>query len=171
MVSAVRVTNILVALATLVSVSLFSNMAVADLGDISVTAGISYDQSIAGDPGFGSTIGVRIGISDEWRALFSASYAAFPGRPCDLLTVTGGIAYLIDVASWVPELFAGIGYLGTLVGAGFAHDLTFSAGLGLEYRRYREFGVGFKAEYRLPALHLNENAGAVSIALYVAYHF
>jgi hypothetical protein len=149
----------------------------ADLGDVSVVAGVSYDQAYRLDSspqhGYGSLAGVRVGVADDWRVFANATYAAFlgPGETADLLSVVAGASYLVDVATWVPELFLGIGYFGPAGRAGFSHDVGLVAGGGIEYRRFREFGVGLRVEYRLPFRSLHEYAGALSVAPYVAFHF
>lgn len=146
-------------------------------GDQAVFAGVSYDRMYrdGGPPGhgLGSLVGWRYSLSDDWNLWSALSYAGFVGpKPSsDLAGLALGAAYVIDAVSWVPEVHAGVGFFSGAGSRTWEPDVAAVAGLGLEYRRFREFGVGFRGEYRLLCRQWESTSGTLSIALYSAFHF
>ena len=164
----------LVGLATIVA---SPSPGLAAEGDHAILTGVSYDRLFrrgadAGN-GFGTTLGYRYGLRDEWYLWGEASYCAYlgAGGRTDLLSVFVGAAYAYDTLTWVPQVFAGVGYQGPIVGPELRPDFAVVGGIDVEYHRYREFGVGLRAEYRYMIRSGDDSSGALAITLYVARHF
>jgi hypothetical protein len=149
----------------------------AATGDLSLSAGVSWDQWMAtqgrASQGFGSRLGFAAGLRDDWQFWAGASYAGFVGSGgrSTLTTASAGVAYLIDSLRWVPSLFAGVGYAGPPSQRTWTPDIALIAGGELEYRRFRDFGVSVRAEYRYLVLQRADTAGALSVALQAVCHF
>jgi len=155
----------------------FASPVLAFSGDKAFFTGISYERiyRAQGDPGhgMGSHVGFRYMLADDWTLLATASYAAFigPEPACDLGAIAVGVAYLIDAVSWVPDFFAGAAFLTGVGHREVGLDLGLLAGMGLEYRPFREFGVGARGEYRMPIVHFSDIPGVLSVGVYVVRHF
>ena len=161
----------------LLGVLLVATPARADLGDISLVTGLSWDHAFRTDDratdGLGALFGMRVGVADDWRMFAVGTYAGYVGRGArsDLMSLSVGASYLLDVVNWVPEFYAAVGYFGPGTSKVFKPDVGLVAGGGIEYRRYKEFGVGVRAEYRVLFRNLDECNGALAVGLFVAYHF
>ena len=161
----------------LLGVLLVAAPAHADLGDVSLITGLTWDHAFRTDDratdGLGALFGVRVGVADDWRLFAVGTYSGYLGRGerSDLMSLQVGASYLVDVVNWVPEFYAAVGYFGPGASKTFLPDVGLVAGGGIEYRRYKEFGVGARAEYRVLFRNLDDCRGALAVGLYVAYHF
>ncbi|MBM4397123.1 MAG: hypothetical protein FJ087_15710 [Deltaproteobacteria bacterium] len=146
-------------------------------GDQAVFCGISYDrifrEGMSPGHGFGSMAGWRYSLADDWNLWTVASYAGFvgPEPTSDLGGLSFGASYVIDAVSWVPEIYAGAGFFSGVARRGWEPDVGLIAGLGFEYRPFKEFGAGFRAQYRFLARQFYVSTGTLSIALLASYHF
>ena len=151
--------------------------ATAGEGEDSITTGMSYDQDyLTGEPaghGFGVHLGYHHGLADDWDLLVNGGYAVFlgPGTRHDRVSLVVGAAYVIDALPWIPRFHAGVGYFGPGVKGVVLPDFGVTAGFGLEYRRFREFGVGIKAEYRYLVRNRHRSDGGLTVDLFVAAYF
>jgi hypothetical protein len=164
--------------AAVLPILLVASGAAASQGEHAVLAGLSYDRlGRTGDAaahGFGVRVGYRYGLRDDWTLLASASYAGFlgPGARSDLASLTVGASYLIDAVSWIPELYAAVGWFGPLARSSpWKQDFGVVGGAALEWRRVRAFGVGARLEYRWLVRNRDATPGALSVGLYVARYF
>ena len=123
--------------------------------------------------GFGSAAFVRYGLSDEWNLYSETTYAAGFARssdPVDFVCSVVGIAYVVDVTSWVPELGFAVGYLGPGVKRAVRHDFALTATFRLEYRAFRDFGVGVSLSYLFPLRSRFDSSGILSATTYAALY-
>jgi hypothetical protein len=146
-------------------------------GENSLIAGVGFDRLLepadGGGNGFGVLLGYRRGLADDWNLHATATYSAHFGgaRRADLLSCAVEASYVIDAVTWVPEVHAGVGYFGPLARRVREPDLGLVAGIGVEYRRWREFGVGVRADYRFLVLHRDDTKGSMMVNAYVARYF
>lgn len=159
------------------AVAVCASPARAAEGENSLIAGVGYDRLLepvdGGGNGFGVLLGYRRGLADDWNLHAVATYSAHFGgtRRADLLSVAVEASYVIDAVSWVPDVHAGVGYFGPLARRVREPDLGLVAGIGVEYRRWREVGFGVRADYRFLVLHRDDTKGSMMINAFVARYF
>ena len=163
--------------APVIAILLATTPAWASVGENSILAGLSYDQVIRTGSvpvhGLGVRLAYRRAVADDWNVFAAASYAGLlgPRGRSDLGSVVAGAAYVIDVATWVPEVYAAVGWFGSVATRTWREDFGVLGGGGLEYRRWRAFGVGARVEYRWMVRNRDATPGALSVALYFAHYF
>lgn len=114
-------------------------------------AGVSWNDEVRG--GYGGGLHLAYGLTDSYNLLLEVGGSSHPleaGQPAlDVAHGAFGMAYTLDVISWVP-------YMGLLVGGyRFAgaeleeadHRLGFQGALGLDYRPSRSWAVGLQLRY------------------------
>jgi hypothetical protein len=149
----------------------------ASEGENSITGGLSYDRLYrywdAPSHGFGASLAWRHGLRDDLNLYVQGSYAAFvgPRESADEAAFQVGASYILDSVSWIPEFFVSVGYYGPVARRFLKPDVGVSAGIGAEYRRYAEFGVGVRGEYRYLIRNRDAAAGTMSFTMYVAKYF
>ena len=151
--------------------------AAAAEGESAVTMGLSYENLLrkgtSSKAGFGVAGGYRYGLKDDWNLFGQAGYQAYfgPGERLDQVSVIGGAAYVVDATTWVPEIYGGVGYFGPTSVNELEPNVGLVLGVGMEYRRVRDFGVGVRFEYRLFVLNRDVSPQASALTLILARYF
>ena len=114
-------------------------------------AGVTWNDEVYS--GYGGGLHLAYGLTDSYNVLLEVgkTWHSMPGELPSLGVShwAGGMAYTLDVISWVP-------YMGLLVGGyrfdgadlGQAdHRLGFQGALGLDYRPSRSWAVGLQLRY------------------------
>ncbi|HOU53922.1 MAG TPA: hypothetical protein PLQ97_08325 [Myxococcota bacterium] len=103
--------------------------------------------------GFEPQVTVRQGVAPDWDLFLRASLALFPqDRGTDLFSVVGGVALVIDAATWIPAVFAGVGYQGAMVRGDLAPNGVVVGGALLDRRFPGGIRAGIGGEVRVPWL-------------------
>ncbi len=151
--------------------------AAAGQGENAVTLGLSYENLLqAGDSskgGFGIAGGYRYGLRDDWNLFSNAGYQAYfgPGDRLDQVSVVAGAAYVVDATTWVPEIYGGLGYFGPASVSALDPNLGVVVGVGMEYRRVRDFGVGVRFEYRVFVFNRDVSPQSSALTLMMTRYF
>lgn len=146
-------------------------------GEHAVAMGIGYQRMTfkagGSSDGLCGFLAYRHGVADDWNLHASVETTGFFNRDRRFSVLSAGIgaAYLVDALAFVPEIRAGVGYVGPITGGAVKPDLGVMAGLALEYRRVRPFGVGVAAEYRYLIRNRDDIGGIVSLLVYVTRYF
>lgn len=160
-------------LAVLVTFS--SEVGTASQGEHLVEAWVGYARLNLDRPSSGMAVGLgyRYGLSDDFEVFGRGHYASFlgPGERCDLMGLTAGVSYLVDALSFVPRIGVGIGYVGPVKGSTLLHDIAVEGEIGLEYRRYRDFGVGVELNYGYLVRNHNSLHGIFSFLVLIRRYF
>jgi len=146
-------------------------------GESAVTMGLSYENLLRGGetskPGFGVTAGYRYGLKDDWNLFGQAGYQSYfgSGERLDQMSVVCGAGYVVDATTWVPEIYGGVGYFGPTSVNALESNVGLVLGIGMEYRRVRDFGVGIRFEYRVFMLNREVSPQASALSLVLARYF
>ena len=114
-------------------------------------AGFFADSNTSAGPALG--LHAAYGLSDMFDVEIEGLGALHwrGGEPLDLLGVSAGIAYKVDVLSWIPYVGVGLGYYhlrgASLPGALRGDELGLSVDLGLDYALMRSFALGAELRY------------------------
>ncbi len=141
-------------------------------------AGLAWDHLVRRDggpcDGFGVLLGYRRSLADDWDVFANVAWSGLPARSgpaSDLLSAGAGVALVLDASAFRPEVFAGIGFLGSVASHDLPADGMAFVGLALEWRPVRPVAVALRAEYRLPFVHRDRVSSATSIALHAIVPF
>jgi hypothetical protein len=142
-------------------------------GESSVLVGVNYFMTNLGSGdtanGFGPTLGYRFDFKDDLRLVLALSYGGY-SKGFDHVNADIGIAYIIDALVFVPYIYALVGYAGRGTKDFLVPDLTMTFGAGIEYRRYKRFGVGVDVSYKNPIIE-RQTKGILATLLFVAVYF
>ena len=141
-------------------------------------AGLAWEHLQRQDGGPGDGVGVFVGyrraLADDWDAWVQVSWAGMPrsGAPAvDLLATAAGVSLVLDASMFRPEIFAGIGFLGSVATNDIRPNGMALVGAALEIRLIPALWIGLRGEYRIPFLQRSRVVSSSSLGLHVQVPF